>query len=102
MTTGLPQHMGALKRANEVRLARAAMKRDVAAGNVKVSEIIHDMPWCMESITLSELLCSQRRWGRTRARKFLSELTLKEGKQLQDTTIRQRQMLAAELRERNL
>ena len=30
-----------------------------------------ECPWETESMTIAELLTSQRRWGRTRARKFL-------------------------------
>ena len=46
---------------------------------------------------VSELLRSQRRWGRTRARKFLSSLALNENRELGRLTERQRNVLAAEL-----
>ena len=49
-------------------------------------------------MTVGELLRSQRRWGRTRARKFLSSLALNENRRLGRLTDRQRNMLAAELR----
>jgi hypothetical protein len=48
-------------------------------------------------MTISELLTSQRRWGRTRARKFLMPLSMSENKQLGTLTPRQRTMLATEL-----
>jgi hypothetical protein len=48
-------------------------------------------------MTISELLTSQRRWGRTRARKFLMPFSMSENKQLGTLTPRQRTMLAAEL-----
>jgi hypothetical protein len=48
-------------------------------------------------MTVSELLRSQRRWGRTRARKFLLSLALNENRQLGRLTERQRGVLAAEL-----
>ena len=51
-----PQHMQALARANEVRLARAALKRQVAAGSRDVIEVVLDVPWEAESMTISELL----------------------------------------------
>ena len=35
-----PQHMLALERANRVRLARAALKRKVAAGKVDAAEVV--------------------------------------------------------------
>jgi hypothetical protein len=52
-------------------------------------------------MTISELLTSQRRWGRTRARKFLLPLALNENKQLGTLTSRQRQLLSAELASRS-
>ncbi len=48
-------------------------------------------------MTLAELLTSQRRWGRTRARKFLIGLALNENKKLGTLTSRQRSLLAGEL-----
>jgi hypothetical protein len=48
-------------------------------------------------MTLAELLTSQRRWGRTRARKFLLGLALNENKRLGTLTSRQRALLATEL-----
>jgi hypothetical protein len=48
-------------------------------------------------MTIGELLRSQRRWGRTRARKFLVALALNENRELGRLTLRQRSVLAAEL-----
>ena len=48
-------------------------------------------------MTVGELLRSQRRWGRARARKFLSSLALNENRELGRLTERQRNVLAAEL-----
>ena len=92
-----PQHMRALERANRVRLARAELKREIARGDADPSMIVRDCPWETESMTLAELLTSQRRWGRTRARKFLMPLSLSENKQLGTLTDRQRRLLSAEL-----
>jgi hypothetical protein len=96
-----PQHMRALERANSVRLARAELKRAIARGDMDASEVVRACPWETESMTISELLTSQRRWGRTRARKFLLPLSLNENKQLGTLTSRQRGLLAAELTSRS-
>jgi hypothetical protein len=90
----IPQHMQALARANRVRLARAELKRSIGRGEVEVAEVIRDCPWETESMTLSELLTSQRRWGRTRARKLLQGVALSENKRLGTLTPRQRALLA--------
>ncbi len=92
-----PQHMLALAEANRVRLARAALKRGVEAGNVDAAEVVRECPWEVETMTVGELLRSQRRWGRTRARKFLSMLAMNENRELGRMTLRQRSLLAAEL-----
>lgn len=93
----VPQHMQALARANRVRLARAELKRAIARGDVEVIEVIRECPWETESMTLAELLTSQRRWGRTRARKFLIGLALSENKRLGTLTPRQRALLSSAL-----
>ena len=95
-----PQHMQALARANRVRLARAELKRSIARGEVEAAEVIRECSWETESMTLAELLTSQRRWGRTRARKFLVGLALSENKRLGTLTSRQRTLLSAELSSR--
>lgn len=92
-----PQHMQALARANRVRLARAELKRSIARGEAEVAEVIQDCPWETESMTLAELLTSQRRWGRTRARKLLQGLALSENKRVGTLTPRQRALLSTAL-----
>lgn len=93
--------MRALERANTVRLARAELKRAIARGDLEASEVVRECPWETESMTISELLTSQRRWGRTRARKFLLPLSLNENKQLGTLTPRQRKLLSTELASRS-
>ena len=94
---GTSQCMEALARANEVRLARAALKREISAGRRNITEVITESPWEAESMSLSELLCSQRRWGRARSRKLLSSTALSEGKRVGTMTERQRRLLVAAL-----
>ena len=94
---GNSQCMQALARANEVRLARAALKRDIGAGRRSVTEVVLESPWEAQSMSLTELLCSQRRWGRARSRKLLSSIALTEGKRVGTLTDRQRRILVAAL-----
>jgi hypothetical protein len=92
-----PQHMQALAHANRVRLARASLKRAILANQIDVTEVVRDCPWQVETMSVGELLRSQRRWGRTRVRKFLTSLALNENRELGRLTDRQRNVLAAEL-----
>lgn len=96
MTPG-PQRLQALARANEVRLARAEMKRKVAQGEVSAAEVILDCPQAAGSWTVGELLMSQRRWGITRCRKFLQRNQISEIKTIGALTERQRRVLAGQL-----
>ncbi len=92
-----PQHMMALEHANQIRLARAALKRSVKSGELSVADVVQTCPSEVETMTVSELLRSQRRWGRTRARKFLAPLAVHENREIGRLTARQRNELAMRL-----
>lgn len=92
------QYMRALQRANEVRMARAELKRQVARGKADVAEIVLCCPWEADSMAVGDLLMSQRRWGQTRARKLLAQVPMSERKTIGSMTDRQRRTLAALLR----
>ena len=89
-----PQHMQALQRANKVRLARAELKRRIASGEINASEVILGCPWEADSMTVADLLMSQRRWGHTRCRNFLAGVPMSETKTVGTLTDRQRRALA--------
>jgi hypothetical protein len=97
LKTPEPQRLRALERANEIRLARAALKRQIALGEVSAAEIILDCPDAAASWPVGDLLMSQRRWGTTRCRKFLSRSHIVETKPIGSLTERQRQVLASGL-----
>lgn len=97
-SSSMPQHLQALERANRVRLARAALKRSIASGEITVTKVITECPWQTETMSLSELLRAQPRWGRTRTRKLLASVGLNENKRLNTLTERQRMLLVSQLR----
>ena len=88
-----PQHLRALQQANRVRLARAELKRQVAAGEATAAEVVLGCRWEAASMELSDLLMSQRRWGRARCRRLLLSLGLPENKHIGTLTPRQRRAL---------
>ena len=94
-----PQRLRALERANEVRLARAELNRRIADGYVPVADVLLDPPPEAVSWAIGDVLMSQRRWGTTRCRKFLSHNQITETKPLGTLTERQRRLLAGQLRE---
>src|SRR3954465_4048904 len=95
-----PQHLRALEQANKVRLARAELKRRVATQTTTVADVVLDCPWEAESMAVSDLLMSQRRWGRARGRRGLLSVGLPENKQIGTLTDRQRRALATALKDR--
>lgn len=97
MTPG-PQRLQALARANEVRLARAGLKRGIAHGEISAAEVILACPEAASSWSVGELLMSQRRWGITKCHKFLARNQIGELKRIGALTDRQRRVLAADLR----
>ena len=92
-----PQRLRALERANTIRLARAGLKRSIALGEVSAAEVILKCPDAAHSWPIGELLMSQRRWGSTRCRKFLSHNHIVETKPVGTLTDRQRRILASSL-----
>jgi hypothetical protein len=98
---GQEQHLRALEYANRVRLARARMKRRIAAGELSAADVVLSCPWQAHSMSISDLLMSQKRWGRARCRRLLVSLGVPENKQVGTLTERQRLALAAVLTAKN-
>lgn len=92
-----PQYMDALRRANEVRLARASTRRRVAAGEIDVGEVILSCPRELRTMPVAELLAAQHRWGRKRSHDLLAALGLSETKSLGTLTQRQRRLVVDRL-----
>ena len=97
LDAGQAQHLRALEHANRVRLARADMKRRIAAGELPAAEVILSCPWEAESMSISDVLMSQKRWGRARCRRLLSAIGVPENKRVGTLTERQRAIVAAML-----
>ena len=91
------QHLQALEHANRVRLARAHLKRQIGAGELAAAEVILGCPWEARSMSISDVIMSQKRWGRARCRRVLLSIGVAENKQVGKLTERQRVALAGEL-----
>ncbi len=99
MTPAPPQHMLALGRANEVRLARALLKRQVRGGMMSVCDVIQCCPDEACGMMLHDLLDSQPRWGTYRCSKLLEHVGLPQHRTVGSLTERQRNALVEKLRE---
>jgi hypothetical protein len=87
----------ALERANQVRRARAELRRQLRDGEVLAAETVLLNAHNMDTMTVTDLLSSQRGWGPIRAAKTLRSVSLSERKTLGSLTERQRLTLAAVL-----
>jgi hypothetical protein len=91
------QRLEAPARANRVRQAQAELKRRIADGDVSAAEVILLHPWEVDSMPVADVLTSQRHWGHTRCRRFLTPMRVQETKKIGSMTERQRVALAARL-----
>lgn len=91
------QRNAALARANAVRIARAALKREIAAGRRSLPEVIAECPVEVHSMPVAELIEAQHRWGQARTLRLLRRVELSETKPLGHLTPRQRRALIAGL-----
>jgi hypothetical protein len=92
------QRLHALQRANSVRVARAAVKREIAAGGTSAAEAILSGAPEIQSMAVIDLLMSQRGWGRTRCRWLLMAIPLSENKMIGSMTDRQQDLVVTMLR----
>ena len=92
-----PQHLSALARANEIRLARATLKRAIAHGEVEVADVLLRCPAEVERMEIGELISCQRRWGGQRTRRLLATVPVVETKLVGALTERQRTAIATAL-----
>jgi hypothetical protein len=87
-----PQHMVALKLANEVRVARAEL-----AGELTAAEVVLTNPAVAQRMTVADLLDSQHGWGPRRVRQFLRTFSMSEARTVGSLVERERQMVASRL-----
>ncbi len=87
----VPQHLRALAQANAVRDARSIVKRRMRAGEITLEEAIGHP--AVASMTVFDLLSSQRRWGRERTARFLAVVAIRETKACGSLTARQRELV---------
>jgi hypothetical protein len=66
------------------------------------AEVVLTSPWQTQTMSVAELLMSQRGWGRVRAHRLLLSLAVPENKQIGTLTERQRLAIAAVLTARTL
>lgn len=89
----LDQRTEALQRANRVRLAQAALKRQTRS-TADAAAVLLDPPEHASSMRVEALLLSMQRWGASRVSKILTMARISPVKSIGGLTERQRKELA--------
>lgn len=96
----LAQRLEALKRANEVRVFRADLKRELKRGRVSIHDLLldEDLDERLATAKIIDLLLATPKYGRVKAHKVLQQTRVSPSKTLGGMTGRQKTELAAMLR----
>jgi hypothetical protein len=92
------QRLDALAKANQVRSARAQLKRDLAAGSLALARVLADPPPCAHTARVRDLLVAGPGIGPARAGRALSHCRIAEAKTVAGLSGRQRAALIDHLR----
>jgi len=86
----LDQRMEALKRANDIRVRRAQLKRDLKDGRAQVEVILVDPPEYVETAKVFDILMAVPKFGRVKAARFLNQCRISQSKTVGGLSERQR------------
>lgn len=86
----LDQRMEALRRANEIRVRRAQLKKDLKEGRVRVERILGNPPDYVETAKVFDILMAVPKFGRVKAARFLNQCRISQSKTVGGLSERQR------------
>jgi hypothetical protein len=86
----LDQRMEALKRANDIRVRRARLKKDLKDGHVRIEEILSSPPEYVETAKVFDILMAVPKFGRVKAARFLNQCRISQSKTVGGLSERQR------------
>ncbi|MGZ4337137.1 MAG: integration host factor, actinobacterial type [Gaiellaceae bacterium] len=94
-TAGVPgrsteQRLRALQQANQVRSERARLKRELAAGEIGLVQILAQPPACLRTARVRDLLVALPKIGSVKAGRILARCGIAPSKTLAGLTDRQR------------
>jgi hypothetical protein len=86
----LDQRMDALKRANDVRVRRAKLKKDLKEGKVRIEQILGNPPEYVSTAKVIDILMAVPKFGRVKASRFLNTCKISPSKTVGGLSDRQR------------
>ena len=94
----LNQRMDALARANDIRTARAQLKRDLKAGRTTIHDLLAHPPDYVETAKVFDMLLAVPKYGRVKVNKILTTCRISPSKTIGGLSERQRTELVTLLR----
>jgi len=84
------QRMEALKRANDIRVRRAKLKKDLKDGRVRIQSILSNPPEYVSTAKVFDILMAVPKFGRVKAARFLNQCRISQSKTVGGLSDRQR------------
>src|SRR5881275_3492485 len=84
------QRMEALKRANDIRVRRAKLKKDLKDGRVRIQAILSNPPEYVSTAKVFDILMAVPKFGRVKAARFLNQCRISQSKTVGGLSERQR------------
>ena len=94
----LDQRMEALKRANDIRTARAKLKKDLKAGRASIHALLLDPPEYVMTAKVFDMLLAVPKYGRVKTNRILNQCRISPSKTIGGLSERQRTELVSLLR----
>src|SRR5271165_2256681 len=91
----LNQRMDALARANEIRIQRAQLKRDLKAGRRSIHSLLLEPPEYVETAKVFDMLLAVPKYGRVKVNKILAHCRIAPSKTIGGLSERQRSELVS-------
>jgi hypothetical protein len=91
----LDQRMEALKRANDIRVRRAKLTKDLKDGAVEIEGVLMSPPAYVETAKVFDMLMAVPKFGRVKAARFLNQCRISQSKTVGGLSERQRAELVA-------
>ncbi|MFV1152021.1 integration host factor, actinobacterial type, partial [Klebsiella pneumoniae] len=89
--------MESLKRANDIRVRRAQLKKDLKAGRVSIIELLADPPEYVATAKVFDMLLAVPKYGRVKVNKVLTQCRVSPSKTIGGLSERQRGELVRQL-----
>jgi hypothetical protein len=87
--------MEALRRANDIRVRRARLKRELKEGRASIEGVLLDPPQYVETAKVLDMLMAVPKFGRVKAARLLNQCRISQSKTVGGLSERQRAELVA-------